>query len=162
MESDFLKTITKYQNILHKVCHLYTHTPEDREDLFQEILIQLWKSIHQFQEKSKISTWIYKVALHTAITYLKKSKKHIDHKDNIKETIDYHQLPERYDEEDYNRLYVAISRLSKVDKAIILLYLEKHNYQEISNLMGISETNVGVKINRIKSKLKTIMQIQYG
>jgi len=162
MKADFLKAITKHQKILHKVCHLYTNTPEDREDLFQEILIQLWKSIHQFRENSKISTWMYKVALHTAITHLNKTKKHTIHKDGVVETIDYHQLPESYGQEDFDLLYMAISQLNKIDKALTLLYLEKHSYQEIASLMGISESNVGVKINRIKSKLKTIMQSKNG
>lgn len=162
MQEDFLKMITEHQRILHKVCHLYTDTSEDREDLFQEILIQLWKSVHQFKEKSKLSTWMYKVALHTAFTHLKRSKKHTNHQEGIKESIDYQHLPDRYDEGDYSKLEKAISQLNQVDKAITLLYLEKHSYQEISNLMGISETNVGVKISRIKTKLKTIMQAQYG
>lgn len=162
MKADFLKIITKHQKILHKICHLYTDNSEDREDLLQEIIIQLWKSIAQFQEKSTISTWMYKVALHTAITHLKKSKKREVHQSNIKESIDYQQLPELYDESDYKRLYIAVSQLNNVNKAIILLYLEKHSYEEISSLMGISETNVGVKINRIKKKLKAIMQRQYG
>lgn len=162
MNADFLKIITEHQNILHKVCHLYTDTNEDREDLFQDILIQLWKSIGQFQEKSKISTWMYKVAIHTAITHLKKNKKRSNHQEAIQESQNYHHLPERYGEDDYERLQQAINQLNNVDKALTFLYLEKHSYQEISSLMGISETNVGVKISRIKNKLKTFMQVQNG
>jgi RNA polymerase sigma-70 factor (ECF subfamily) len=162
MPEDFLKMITEHQNILHKVCHLYTDTSEDREDLFQEILIQLWKSMHQFKKESKLSTWMYKVALHTAFTYLKRSKKSASHQQGIQESMDYQHLPDRYDERDYDRLDKAIAQLNQVDKAITLMYLEKHSYQEIAELMGISETNVGVKINRIKAKLKTIMQEQHG
>ena len=162
MKADFLKTITKYQKILHKVCHLYTNTPEDREDLFQEILIQLWKSIHQFRENSKISTWMYKVALHTAIKHLNKSKRQTILKGGVVETMNYHQLAESYGEEDFNLLYMAIGQLNKIDKALTLLYLEKHSYQEIATFMGISESNVGVKISRIKNKLKTIMQTKNG
>jgi RNA polymerase sigma-70 factor (ECF subfamily) len=162
MKTDFLKIISQNQNILHKVCHLYTDTNEDREDLFQEILIQIWKSIDQFQSKSKLSTWMYKIALHTAITHLNKSKRLLNHQYHVKELLSFQELPDRYQEEDYQRLNTAISQLNNIDKAITLLHLEKHSYQDISNMMGITESNVGVRINRIKKQLKTIMHIQNG
>ena len=162
MKADFLNIVAQHQNILHKVCHLYTDTTEDREDLFQEIIIQLWKSFHQFEGKSKISTWMYKVALHTAFTHLRKVKKQHVNQEQLKESINFQNLPERYDNDDYKKLHKAICHLNNVERAIILLYLEKHSYHEIANLTGMSVTNIGVKINRIKSKLKNLMQLDHG
>lgn len=159
MEKDFLKDISDHQGIILKVCRMYCSDVEESEDLFQEILLQLWRSYPKFKGESKISTWIYRVGLNTAITRLRKNNRKI----NTREIIDADfNLPsignERVDIELGRDLQMAIDALNKFDKAIMLLYLDEKSYQEMAEIMGISETNIGVKINRIKKKLKEILK----
>jgi RNA polymerase sigma-70 factor (ECF subfamily) len=152
IEQEFISLISQHQKIIYKVCHLYFRDKNDRDDLFQEIILQTWKSFSQFKGEAKFSTWLYKIALNTAITHYKKVRKQL-------ECIVSDQLPERADDSLSNEhlsiaLYKEIDLLSKIEKAIILLYLEKYCYQDIGELMGISANHVAVKMNRIKSKLK--------
>ena len=124
----------------------------------QEITLQLWKSFPGYKGKAKFSTWMYRIALNTAITNIRNSKKSI-----IMEALSDTQidLPEKEDipvfDEEINNLYKAIAKLNDVEKGIILLYLEKNSYSEIGEIMGISEKNVSVKIVRIKAKLKELL-----
>ncbi len=158
MKAEFIDQITSHERIIHKVCRMYCHSSEDRQDLFQDIVLQLWKAFPKFRKESKISTWIYRIALNTAITRLRKETKKpptqdIDH--------DILQIPTPgllLKEEQFNSMMQAVDRLTKVEKAITLLYLEEHSYQEIAQVMGISESNVGYKINRIKHKLRNTIQ----
>ncbi len=158
MEKDFIRLITENQGIIHKVANLYSNGKEEKQDLFQEILLQLWKSYGTFQHKSKFTTWMYRVALNTALTSFRKFKKQ-----KLQQDIDEigFQIPDlntnQEIEEQIKYLYAAISQLSEIERAIIMLYLEEHDYKEISQILGITESNVGVKINRIKKKLKTIL-----
>ncbi len=157
MKDEFSKQISEHQDILHKVCRVYCPNPSEREDLFQEILYQLWKSYDSFRGDAKFTTWMYRVALNTAITGFKKFQKIPKSKD-INERI--MQMPDGKDEVTEDRLkalYEAIATLNDIDKALIMLHLEDHSYHEIANMMGITETNVGVKLNRIKKKLKEIL-----
>lgn len=146
------------QNIVHKVCSLYTNNRDAHKDLFQEITIQLWKAYPKFRGESKFSTWMYRVALNTAITLYRKSKKRLrtqDYDDFI-----YKIKSDEYDETQEQQLklmYNAVKQLGDIDKALVFLFLEDKDYSEISETLGISEVNARVKMNRIKKKLRTII-----
>ena len=146
------------QNIVHKVCSLYTNNRDAHNDLFQEITIQLWKAYPKFRGDSKFSTWMYRVALNTAITLYRKTKKR-------PVTQDFDSLLHRISAEEYDPteeqqlklMYSAVRQLGDIDKALVFLYLEDKNYSEIAETLGISEVNARVKMNRIKTKLRTIL-----
>ncbi|MEM8899685.1 MAG: sigma-70 family RNA polymerase sigma factor [Bacteroidota bacterium] len=155
LESQYLALIDQHQGLIHKVCHLYCQEAELREDLFQEILLQLWKAYPSFRGDSSFSTWMYRIALNTAIALYRKQKKSplISDLDSVVENLQGKEVP--YEEkENQHFLYQAIYTLNDVEKAIILLYLESYKYEEIAEIMGISVNLVGVKINRIKQRLK--------
>lgn len=158
MEKEFLQIITENQGIIHKVCSIYCDLEEDRRDLFQEILVQLWKSYPSFRSESKFSTWMYRVALNTAITSFKKDKRQPD-----KTGVSYENLQlaeELYDldtEDQIKMLNQAVSQLTGIEKSIILLFLEDKKYEEIAEITGITQNYVRVKMNRIKKKLKLLM-----
>jgi RNA polymerase sigma-70 factor (ECF subfamily) len=152
-ERQFIALLNENQKIVHKVCNLYMDSSTEKEDLFQEITLQAWKSFPKFKGNSKFSTWLYRVALNTAITFFRKEKRQpkIFTADIIPE-----QQPEHFDpvEEQVQAMYKAIGELSKIDKAIVMLYLEDYSYHDIGEILGISANNVAVKMNRIKAKLK--------
>lgn len=142
---------------------MYCDQEECRSDLFQDILLQLWKSYPSFNKKSKFSTWMYRVALNTAIAQFRKDKKNTeDCKSEIPENISEEQIYE--DQEDRrNLVQKAINKLSKAEKAIIILYMDDYPYEEIAEITGMTISNVGVKINRIKTKLQKILrELEYG
>ncbi len=158
LEHSFVEQLQKHQNIVHKVCRLYTNNQDAHNDLFQEITIQLWKAYPKFRGDSKFSTWMYRVALNTAISLYRKSTRSIKTQDISK--VDYKIQSQDYDdteEEQLKQLYKAIHKLNDIDKALIFLYLEDKPYKEISNTLGISEGNARVKMNRAKDKLKKIL-----
>ena len=134
---------------------MYVQRPDDRDDLFQEITLQAWKSYPRFKGNARFSTWLYRVALNTAITYYRKQKRNpITHSD-----ITGYEIPEApIDPTDaqFQLMYKAIGELSEVDKALVLLYLEDYPYDDIAQMMGITPNHVAVKMNRIKSKLQSI------
>ena len=155
IEKVFVKQIQKHQGILHKICFVYSNNTADKEDLYQEIVLQLWKSYSSFRKEAKFSTWMYRVALNTAITLNKKASKF---KTKVLISDDY--TVEQVDDysEDIKILYRAISKLSKIEKAIILLWLEEKTYSEIAEIVGISEKNVSVKLVRSKKKLAKLIK----
>lgn len=158
LEHKFVTELQDNQNIVHKVCTLYTNDRDSHNDLFQEITIQLWKAYPKFRGEAKFSTWMYRVALNTAITLYRKSKKRIDTKDY--EAVIFKIKADEYDETEEQQLklmYKAVRQLGDVDKALVFLYLEDKNYTEISETLGITEVNARVKMNRIKTKLRTIL-----
>lgn len=161
MEKEFLQIITENQGIIHKVCSIYCDLEEDRRDLFQEILVQLWKSYPSFRNESKFSTWMYRVALNTAITSFKKDKRQPD-----KSGVSYENLQlaeEMYDtrtEDQIKMLNNAVVQLTGIEKSIILLFLEDKKYEEIAEITGITQNYVRVKMNRIKKKLKLLMNTE--
>jgi RNA polymerase sigma-70 factor, ECF subfamily len=161
LEKEFLHIITENQGIIHKVCSIYCDLEEDRRDLFQEILVQLWKSYPSFRSESKFTTWMYRVALNTAITSFKKDKRQPD-----KSGISYENLQlaeEMYDvrtEDQIKILNQAVSQLTGIEKSIILLFLEDKKYEEIAEITGITQNYVRVKMNRIKKKLKLLMNTE--
>uniref|UniRef100_UPI00404AF8DC RNA polymerase sigma factor n=1 Tax=Flavobacterium sp. TaxID=239 RepID=UPI00404AF8DC len=158
LEESFVKQLKENQNIIHKICRLYTSDEDAHKDLFQEITIQLWKAFPKFRGDSKFSTWAYRVALNTAITLYRKSTKTIKTSefDNSRHFIK--QEDYNYEEEEQIKLlYQAVQQLSDIEKALVFMYLEDKDYHEISETLGITEVNARVKMNRIKGKLKKIL-----
>ncbi|CAZ94603.1 RNA polymerase sigma factor [Zobellia galactanivorans] len=158
LEHQFVTELENNQNIVHKVCTLYTHDRDSHKDLFQEITIQLWKAYPKFRGESKFSTWMYRVALNTAITLYRKSKRRVQTQDY--ESVIFKIKADEYDsteEEQLKLMYKAVKQLGDIDKALVFLYLEDKDYREISETLGISEVNARVKMNRIKTKLRTIL-----
>jgi RNA polymerase sigma factor (sigma-70 family) len=152
-EQDFIQSIERNQNIVHKVCNLYMNTAQDKEDLFQEILLNAWRGVKNFKGESKFSTWLYRVALNTAITFFRKDKRQVETAE-LKEPFITIADNAYKQEEHVTAMHKAIAELSKIDKALVMLYLEDYDYTEIGNIMGITSNNVAVKMNRIKTKLK--------
>lgn len=159
LETKFVTLLEENQNIIHKICRLYTQSEAEHKDLFQEISIQLWKSFDRFEGKSKFSTWMYRVGLNTAITLYRKDKKRIDTyalNDEISR-IEVDQYDPVIDEQ-LNWLYQKIENFSEIDKALVLLYLEDKKYDEIADTLGITAVNARVKMNRIKQRLKKMIK----
>jgi len=157
-KKEFSELIEKYQAIIHKVTMVYTNGAADREDLFQEICLQLWRSYPNFREEAKFSTWMYRVALNTAISNVRKQKTDL----HFEQLLDYDRMEtEPSDErEQIQMLYCAISKLNQIDKAIILLWLDEKSYDDIASILGISKTNISVKLVRIKRKLEEMIFTQ--
>ena len=158
LEHKFVTELETHQNIVHKVCSLYTSDQDAHNDLFQEITIQLWKAYPKFRGESKFSTWMYRVALNTAITLYRKSKRRVPTQNY--DSVIFKIKADEYDateEQQLKLMYNAIRELGDTDKALVLLYLEEKDYAEISETLGISEVNARVKMNRIKNKLRTIL-----
>ncbi|UZR97965.1 RNA polymerase sigma factor [Chondrinema litorale] len=155
MESAFLKIIEQNQNIIHKVSRIYRDSREDQEDLFQEIVFQLWKAFPNYREEAKISTWMYRIALNTAIVTYRKKKVTINYSEAIPENI--HPTTANELSENEERMYNALRKLSEAERALMSLFLEDYSYREIGEITGISENYVAVKINRIKNKLKQLL-----
>jgi len=155
-EVEFLNYMDINQGIIHKICHLYTDSKDDYHDLFQEIVLQLWKAFPQFRGEAKISTWMYRIAFYTAMTTLRKSKRNVV---DIQDVIPDISQDENHnvEEEMILQLKSAINKLPKIDMAITLLMLEEKSYKEISEITGLTENTVGVRINRIKKKLKQLL-----
>jgi len=154
-EQLFIEQITDAQGIIHKVCRMYCFDNEHRKDLFQEILIQLWKSYTSFRGDSKFSTWMYRVSLNVAIQDLRKVKKKqsLFTSSEIFRDISEEKTDDP-DDENLRLLYAAISHLNKIEKAIMMLHLENKSNEEIAAIIGITQNYVRVKMNRIKVKLK--------
>lgn len=153
-ETDFVNLILENEGIIYKIARTYSKSTEDRNDLYQEIVYQLWKSFHTFKGNSKISTWIYRVALNTSVSQWRKEKK-----SGQKVNLDnlFLKQPEAYDPELENRLalvYEQIDQLNQIEKGIMLLVLEGKKYDEIAEITGFSASNIGTRISRIKSKMK--------
>lgn len=157
-ETAFLNLMAEHQGIIHKICRLYRDSREDREDLFQEITFQLWKSFPSFKGNSLISTWLYRIALNTAIASYRREKPTIDYVETLPEFSEEPQNEELILRQE--RLLTAMKQLSESEKAIIALYLDDLSYLQIAEILGISENNVGVKINRIKTKIQQLLAKQ--
>ena len=158
LEEKFLADFKKNQNIVHKICRIYTANSDAHNDLFQEITIQLWKNYPKFRGDSKFSTWMYRVALNTSISLYRKSTKRISTQDF--DDVAFRVKSHGYDDTEevqLKALYNAIHKLSDIEKALIFLYLENKSYDEISETLGISNGNARVKMNRAKQKLKNML-----
>lgn len=170
MESSEIKRqfeahIREYEMLLHKVCRMYAYTDADHEDLFQDIIVQLWQAYTRFKGESKFSTWLYRVAINTAISQKRKEKDLVTSYDPTNLPAHHIEEESRKAEEElqFQQLYKAIAQLNQVEKAIIMLYMEERSYEEMEEIMGISEGTLRVKMNRIKEKLRTLTKtIQHG
>ncbi len=153
--------IQQNQALIHKIAMIYARSDEEAQDLFQEICIQLFKSYKSFNGKSKLSTWIYRVGINTSVSWVRKEKKH-NKNDFINDyEFIYDDSPfyvEAETVEVLRSLYKAIGNLAEADKTLVLLYLEETSYAEIGEILGISQINVRVKMNRLKKTLKKMMQ----
>jgi RNA polymerase sigma factor (sigma-70 family) len=155
---EFSEQIHSHLGILHKICRTYKRDPDDRDDLFQEIVYNAWKSYPRFEGRSKFSTWLYRVALNTALYQNRKDRffgKTVD-----LEVIQHHVAAETKDD-NTDLLWLAINKLDELEKSIVVLYLEELPYKEISEITGLTENNIAVKLTRIKSKMKKILE-DYG
>ena len=155
MDKLFLKIIEENQGIIYKVCKMYRDAPHDQEDLFQEIVLQLWKAFPKFRAESKVSTWMYRIALNTAIATFRKNTISLSQNDVLPDHMPVSTIQETSENEE--KLFEAIRKLNQAERALIALFLEDYSYKEIAHLAGITENNVGVKISRIKEKLKIIL-----
>ncbi len=158
MSSDFYNTsILPFAGIIIKLCRAYTNSQEDFEDYYQEVCLQIWRSKENFRGDSEWSTWVYRISLNVCLTLLKKKKNNNQHfvsdslpAEEIEETENNHA----FSDEPLNLLYDAIRKLSEIDRAVIMLYLEEKSYQKIADIIGTNANNIGVRVNRIKVKLK--------
>jgi len=158
-EKQFEKEIKAHEGLLWKICRLYAYTDADRQDLFQEMVIQLWKAYPTFRGEARFSTWLYRVALNTAITGLRRQKDFITSYEP--EVLARHERVDTTtggEEEQLEQLYRAISHLNEVEKALVMLYLEDRSYAEMEEVLGIGQGALRVKMTRIKEKLRQITQ----
>tara|TARA_B100000795_G_C22552583_1_gene343077 strand:+ start:90 stop:581 length:492 start_codon:yes stop_codon:yes gene_type:complete len=158
MSNDFYKTsIIPFSGIIIKLCRAYTNSQEDFEDYFQEVCLQIWRSKENFREKSEWSTWVYRISLNVCLTLLKKKKNNRQH--FVSDSITSEETEDNYafSDESLNLLYDAIRKLSEIDRAIIMLYLEEKSYHEIADIIGTNPNNIGVRVTRIKTKLKKLL-----
>jgi RNA polymerase sigma-70 factor, ECF subfamily len=155
-EKKFVNLINEHQGLIHKVCIMYENDLEIRNDLFQEIVLQLWRSFPSFRGEAKITTWMYRIALNTAISGFRKGTRKIKTED-LREVhfniSDYNGE----DEENLQKLQSAIRQLNEIDRAMIMMALEEVPYEEIAETIGISQNNVRVRMNRIREKLRKLM-----
>jgi RNA polymerase sigma-70 factor (ECF subfamily) len=157
-QRSFVERVHAAQGILHRICAVYTQDEEGHNDLRQEILLQLWRSYSSFRNQSTFSTWMYRVALNTALMYRRRQKRHW-----LTVSIDDVSPPQAEDDfatddEDVQLLYRCIQELPRLDRALILMQLEQKSYQEIADVTGLSEGNVSVRIVRIKQRLRTMLE----
>ncbi|MBC7567511.1 MAG: sigma-70 family RNA polymerase sigma factor [Pedobacter sp.] len=154
-EQEFLNMIAIHQGIIYKVCRLYRERKEDRDDLFQEITYQLWKSYPTFKGTAKLSTWMYRIALNTAIASFRKKRPPLEYPQILPDLIE--EGPDEALASRQDQLFTALKKLDDHEKALIALYFEEISYKEIAELIGVTENNVGVKLNRIKSKIQKLI-----
>jgi RNA polymerase sigma-70 factor (ECF subfamily) len=158
VSSDFYTTfILPYSGIIIKICRAYTDTQEDFEDYYQEVCLQIWRSHESFREQSEWSTWVYRISLNVCLTLLKKKKKKEHHLTSDFLPNEAIEDSRSFIDESLNQLYKAIRQLSDVDRAVIMLYLEEKSYQEIAEIIGTNPNNIGVRIKRIKERLKKLL-----
>jgi len=156
LEATFLSLISEHRGIIYKISRLYRDSMEDREDLFQEIVFQLWKSYPSFKGNAGTGTWLYRVALNTALSSFRKKKPDIRFTDTLPDVAESQPGEELAQREEL--FFQAMKQCNDSEKTIIALYLEGLSYKQIAEITGISENNVGVKLNRIKSKIQKIIK----
>lgn len=156
-EEKFIRLINEHQGLIHKVCIMYENDPDIRNDLFQEIVLQLWKSFSSFRGEAKITTWMYRIALNTAISGFRKQTRNVKTEDLKELHMNISDAWADDREEDIQRLHSAIRQLSEIERAMIMMALEEVPYEEIADTIGITQNNVRVRMNRIREKLKKLM-----
>lgn len=156
-QDQFLDILEKNIGIIIKIARAYAQTVPDREDLINDITLELWKSFGRFKGQSKISTWIYRVALNTSMNYKRNKKnRRLIFTDDLKQFDNLNWLIEQYDSSQSEILYQCIDELDELNKAIIMLYLDGNSHEEISIITGISKTNIGTRIGRIKEQIRNL------
>jgi RNA polymerase sigma-70 factor (ECF subfamily) len=155
IEEKFIQTIKENEGIIFKITTIYADGKDDQKDLYQEIVLQLWKSFGTFRNESKMSTWLYRVAMNTAIARIRKAKKKADNVPIDQVVLEYTESKDLVLEDRLIVMFHHIEALGKLDKGIILLLLEDKSYEEIAEITGLTSSNVGTRISRIKKKLKT-------
>lgn len=159
----FDEWLADYRALLFKVIRAYAMHREDQDDLFQDISLQLYRSIPNFKGKSAVSTWIYRISLNTAIKWSTKEKKHVDGHQEIEKVGHVLEVNEEPNDDRVAWLYGQIQQFNEIDKSLSLLLLEGYSYKEMADMMGISESNIGVKIHRIKKQLiETSKHYEHG
>lgn len=154
---EFELKLKEYKLLIYKVCRIYGNNPNDIQELYQDIIIQLWKSYPKFRGESKFSTWLYRIAINTALMSLSRPKRALEYRD-----VELHnlQVPDEDDtglkDEQQEQMYLAIQQLNDIEKSIVMLYLEDSSYDEMEDILGISNATLRVKMNRIKEKLRTL------
>ena len=153
VEKEFLSMIEKQKRTIYKVCYMYANDQDDLNDLFQETVLNLWKSFSRYRGDSSLNTWVYRIAMNTCITFLRRSNARPQ---TIPMTAQMASTLEADEEttEQLKELYKLINQLGKLERALILLWLEERSYQEMAEILGISKNNVAVKLNRVREKLK--------
>ncbi len=158
MKEQFSILIAEHQGLIFKVCNMYCNSKEDKEDLFQDIVLQLWRAYPSFKGDAKVSTWMYRIAINNAITRLRKEtkrEKHVSLDDEAFQVTTEDDLVN----ENAAQMYEAIKKLSEVEKALTMLYMDDCSYKEIAEITGLSESNIGFKLNKIKTKLRSLVTI---
>ena len=145
---------------IYRICCFYIRDEDNRKDLFQEILTNIWRGLDRFEERSKISTWIYRISVNTSMAFFKKQKRFINKNEIVHQEIkqESKELSNENEQESIDRLHQAISNLNKMEKAIVSLMLQEVSQKEIANILGFTENNIRVKIHRIKQRLKSILK----
>jgi RNA polymerase sigma-70 factor, ECF subfamily len=156
-EKPFIDLINENQGLIHKVCMLYENDRDARNDLFQEIVLQLWRSFPTFRGEAKITTWMYRIALNTAISGLRKQGRTIKTEDILERHFNFSDSDDDSQEENYQRLQWAIRQLTEIERAMIMMALDEVPYEEIAETIGITQNNVRVRMNRIREKLRKLM-----
>lgn len=153
-EKEFVTLVEEYKQVIYKVCYMYATGTDHLNDLYQEVVINLWKAFPNFRGESKVSTWIYRIGLNTCVSFYRKSKVRPE---VVPLTVDLEDFAyEESKTSQLRELYRLINRLNPLERALILLWLEEKSYVEIADITGLTRSNVAVKLNRIKEKLKTM------
>lgn len=159
-EKEFLELVEAHKGIIHKISRMYMDAEDDQQDLAQEIIYQLWKSYDTFQHQSRFSTWMYRVALNTALVFFKKEKRKVSVTDAIPEHIAMEENVTATKELQLAHFYRAVQKLERLEKALVFLHLENYSHKEIGENLGISEGNARIKLSRAKDKLKELIKNQ--
>lgn len=153
MQKSFLKILSDYQGIIHKVNLIYFKSDVDRQDNFQEVVYQLWRSFPSLQNKDKPASWIYAVAINTSISKVRKDSR-LEFRDSVPDVESVNPYEQQERNENYQKLINALHKLNEIDRSIMLLYMEDYTHEEIAEIVGMTPSNIAVKIYRLKSQLK--------
>lgn len=153
MMPDFEQTIRENSGVLHKLCRVYTYDDHEYEELFQEMLVQIWQATANYRGDAKISTWVYQICINTVLSFRAKIVRHKNRFESLDGKVFVQPADPEEKDERLHRLYSAIRELKPVDRAIVSLYLDEKSYEETAQILGISKTNVATRLMRLKKQL---------